>query len=150
MHGIQCGEVEFQNCSSLVDSWYITVRTGTYWYVLVHWQTETKQHTSLDHALSAFLRLRVSAERLAWSFRTVSFRMAVSSTVRPPRRGLPLPKFHSQVLISYTSSGILTTWIWQNYTDMSEPCTDMFVLVQECKTCMYMVCTCLYHVHKNM
>ncbi len=28
--------------------------------------------------------------------------MAVSSTVRPPRHGLPLPKFHSQVLTSYT------------------------------------------------
>ena len=99
MHGIQCGEVEFQNCSSLVDSWYIPVHTGTYWYVLV--QTETNQHTSLDHALSALLRLQVSAERLAWSFRTVSLRTAVSFTVRPPRRGLPLPKFHSQVLTSY-------------------------------------------------
>jgi hypothetical protein len=28
--------------------------------------------------------------------------MAVSSTVRPPRHGLPRPKFHSQVLTSYT------------------------------------------------
>jgi hypothetical protein len=35
--------------------------------------------------------------------------------------------------------------IWQIGTDVSEPCTDMFVLVQECKTC-----TCLYHVHTNM
>ena len=100
MDGIQCGEVEFQNCSSLVSSWYIPVHTGTYWYVQV--QTSTKQHTSLDHALSALRRLRVSAKRLAWSFRTVSFRMAVSSTVRPPRRGLPRPKFHSQALTSYT------------------------------------------------
>ncbi len=93
MHGIQCGEVEFQNYSSLVDSWYIPVHTGTCWYVLL--QTETKQHTSLDHALSALLRLQVLAERLAWSFRTVSLRTAVSFTVRPPRRGLPRPKFHS-------------------------------------------------------
>ena len=85
MHGIQCGEVEFKNYSSLVDSWYIQVHTGTYWYVLV--QTETNQHTSLDHALSALLRLQVSAERLAWSFRTVSLSTAVSFTVRPPRRG---------------------------------------------------------------
>ena len=100
MHGIQCDEVEFQNCSSLVSSWYILVHTGTYWYVQV--QTSTKQHTSFDHSLSALRRLRVSAERLAWSFRTVSFRMAVSFTVRPPRRGLPLPKFHSQVFTSYT------------------------------------------------
>ena len=100
MHGIQCDEVEFQNCSKLVNSWYIPVHTGTYRYVQV--QTDTKQHTSFDHALSALLRLRVSAERLAWSFRTVSFRMAVSFTVRPPRRGLPWPKFHSQVFTSYT------------------------------------------------
>ena len=97
MHGIQCDEVEFQNCSSLVNSWYILVHTGTYWYVQARVQTSTKQHTSFDHALSALRRLRVSAGRFAWSFRTVSFRMAVSFTVRPPRRGLPRPKFHSQL-----------------------------------------------------
>ncbi len=44
MHGIQCGEVEFQNCSSLVDAWYIPVHTGTYWYrrkpnSTLHWIT---------------------------------------------------------------------------------------------------------------
>ena len=32
MHGIQCNEVEFQNYSSLVNSWYILVHTGTYRY----------------------------------------------------------------------------------------------------------------------
>jgi hypothetical protein len=77
------------------------VHTSTYWYiqVCVLVQTETKQHTLLDHALSALLRLRVSAERLAWSLCTGSLRTAVSFTVRPPRRGLP---WHSQVLTSYT------------------------------------------------
>jgi hypothetical protein len=40
--------------------------------------------------------------------------------------------------------------IWQNGKDMSEPCTDMLVPVQECWTCTYHVCTCLYHVHKYM
>ncbi len=110
MHGIQCGEVEFQNCSNLVDSWYIPVHTGTYWYVLV--QTETKQHTSLDHALSALLRLRVSAERLARSFSTVSLRTAASFTVRPPRHGLPsrrgLPSALEQH-VNYSSMYVCTS-----------------------------------------
>ena len=119
MHGIQCDKVEFQNCSSLGNSWYIPVHTGTYWYVQV--QTSTKQHTSLDHALSSLRRLRVSAERLAWSFRTVSFRMAVSSTVRPPRRGLPLPKFHSQVLTSYTLLPRLTSEAAESAQPMGNP-----------------------------
>ena len=36
MHGIQCDEVEFHNCTSLVKYKYILVHTGIYWYVLVH------------------------------------------------------------------------------------------------------------------
>ena len=32
MHGIQCDEVEFQNCTSLVKYKYILVHTGIYWY----------------------------------------------------------------------------------------------------------------------
>ena len=100
MHGIQFGKVEFQICSSIVHCKYILVHTGTYWYVQV--QTSTTRHTSFDHAPSALRHRHVSVERLAWSFLTVFFSMAVSSTVRPPRRGLPRPKFHSQVLTSYT------------------------------------------------
>ena len=100
MHGIQCDEVVFQNCTSLVKYKYILVHTGIYWYVLVH--TSKTQQTSFDHAPSFLLRLRVSADRLAWVSFTLCFRMAVSSTVRPPRRGFPRPKFHSQVLTSYT------------------------------------------------
>ena len=99
MHGTQCDEVEFHNCTSLVKYKYILVHTGIYWYVLVH--TMKTQQTSFDHAPSSLLRLRVSAERLAWSSYTLCFCMAVSSTVRPPRRGFPWPKFHSQVLTSY-------------------------------------------------
>jgi hypothetical protein len=38
--------------------------------------------------------------------------------------------------------------IWQNGKDMSEPCTDIFLPVQEGWTCTYHICTCLYHVHK--
>ena len=100
MHGIQCDEVEFHNCTSLVKYKYILVHTGIYWYVLVH--TSKTQQTSFDHAPSSLLRLRVSAERLAWSFLIAFFRMEVSSTVRPPRSGFPRPKFYSQVLTSYT------------------------------------------------
>ena len=100
MHGIQCDEVEFQNCTSIVKYKCILVHTGIYWYVLAH--TSKTLKTSFDHAPSSLRRLRVSAERLAWSFLTVSFRTVVSSTVRPPRRGFPRPKFHSQVLTSYT------------------------------------------------
>ena len=102
MPGIQCDEVEFQNCTSLVKYKYIPVHTGIYRYVLVH--TSKTQQTSFDHAPSSLRRLRVSAERLAWSVFTVFFRIEVSSTVRPPRRGFPRPKFHShwQVLTSYT------------------------------------------------
>ena len=40
--------------------------------------------------------------------------------------------------------------IWQNSTDISVICTDMFMPEQECKTCTYHVCTCLYHVRTNM
>ena len=88
MHGIQCDEVEFHNCTSLVKYkyilvhtgiywyvpvrtsiyqyvpvctctyWYILVRTGIYWYVLVH--TSKTQQTSFDHAPSSLRRLRVS------------------------------------------------------------------------------------------
>ena len=102
MHGIQCDEVEFQNCSSLVNYKYILVHKGIYCYVQVH--TSTTPHTSYDHAPFSLLRLQVTAERLAWSFLTVFFGMAVSSavTVRPPRRGFPLQKFHSQVLTACT------------------------------------------------
>ena len=100
MDGIQCDEVEFQNCTLLVNYKYILVHTGTYGYVQVH--TSTTQQTSFDHAPSSLRRLPVSAERLAWSFLTVLFLIAVSSTVRPPRSGFPQPKFHSQVLTSYT------------------------------------------------
>ena len=100
MHGIQCDDVEFHNCTSLVKYKYILVHTGIYWYVLVH--TSKTQQTSFDHAPSSLLRLRVSAEHLAWSFLTVFFRTVVSSTVRPPRCGFPRPKFHSQMLTSYT------------------------------------------------
>ena len=112
MHGIQCDEVEFQNCTSLVKYKYILVHTGIYWYVLVH--TSKTQQTSFDHAPSFLLRLRVSAERLAWSSFTLCFCMAVSSTVRPPRRGFPWPKFHSQVLTSYTLHPRLPTVVKGN------------------------------------
>ena len=105
MHGIQCDEVEFQNCTSLVKYKYILVHTGIYRYVLVH--TSKTQQTSFAHAPSSLRRLRVSAERLAWPFLTVFLRMEVSSTVRPPRRGFPLPKFHSQVLTSDTLQPLL-------------------------------------------
>jgi hypothetical protein len=75
-----------------------------YWYVLVYTDACTKleQHTSFDHAPSALRRLRVSADLLAFFWRTVFFLMAVSSMVRPPRRGLPRPNFHSHWLSSYT------------------------------------------------
>ena len=36
MHGIQCDELKFQNCTSLVKYKHILVHTGIYWYVLVH------------------------------------------------------------------------------------------------------------------
>ena len=80
MHGIQRDEVEFQNCTSLVKYKYILVHTGIYRYVLVH--TSKTPQTSFDHAPSSLRRLRVSAERLAWSFFTVFYLMEISSTVR--------------------------------------------------------------------
>ena len=73
-----------------------------YWFVEVQTCTKLEQHTSFDQAPSALRLLRVSADLLAFSSRTVFFLMAVSSTVRPPRRGLPRPNFHSHWLTSYT------------------------------------------------
>jgi hypothetical protein len=104
MHAILYDEVNFQNFSSLDYSKYIMipVHTCMYRYIQVHWQTSTNPHTSFDHAPSALRRLRVSAERLAWSSLTVFFLIKVSSTFRPPRCGLPRPKFNSHVLTSYT------------------------------------------------
>ena len=119
MHGIQCDEVEFQNCTSLVKYKYILVHTGIYWYVLVH--TSKTQQTSFDHAPSSLRRLRVSAERLAWSYLTVFFRTEVSSTVRPPRRGFPRPKFHSQVLTSYTLQPRLPSEAAESAQPMGNP-----------------------------
>ncbi len=80
--------------------WYILVHTGTYLYILVH--CSKKRQTSFDHVPSSLRRLRlgVSADFLAWFFLPVCFLTAVSSAVRPPRRGLPRPKFHSHVLTS--------------------------------------------------
>ena len=119
MHGIQYDEVEFQNCTSLVKYKYILVHTGIYRYVLVH--TSKTQQTSFDHALSSLLHLPVSAERLAWSFFTVFFLIAVSFTVRPPRRGFPWPKFHSQVLTSYTLQPRLPSAAAESAQPMGNP-----------------------------
>ncbi len=71
----------------------VLVRTGTYWY---------RNTLQLNHTLSSFRRRRVSSERLACSSRLASFFRAASSTVRPPRRGLPRPNCHSHGLTSYT------------------------------------------------
>ena len=130
MHGIQCDEVEFHNCTSLVKYKYILVHTGIYWYVLVH--TTKTQQTSFDHAPSSLLRLRVSAERLAWPSFTLFFRMAVSSTVRPPRRGFPRPKFHSQVLTSYTLQPRLPSAAAESALPMENP--ELLCLLNLCGT----------------
>ena len=58
VHGTQCDEVEFHNCTSLVKYKYIPVHTGIYWYVLVH--TSKTQQTSFDHASSSLWHLQVS------------------------------------------------------------------------------------------
>ena len=58
MHGIQCDEVEFQNCTSLVKYKYMPVHTGIYRYILVH--TSKTQQTSFDHAPSSLRCLQVS------------------------------------------------------------------------------------------
>ena len=128
MHGTQCDKVEFHNCTSLVKYKYILVHTGIYWYVLVH--TTKTQQTSFDHAPSFLLRLRVSAERLAWSSFTLCFRMAVSSTVRPPRRGFPRPKFHSQVLTSYTLQPRLPSAAAESALPMENP--ELLCLLNLC------------------
>ena len=123
MHGIQCDKVEFQNCSSLISYKHILVHIGIYWYVQVH--TSTTQHNTFDLApssLRAGLRpLRVSAVRLAWSFLAVFFSMAVSSTVRPSRPDLPRPKFHSQVLTSYTLQSRLRSKAAESAQPMGNP-----------------------------
>jgi hypothetical protein len=95
MHWIQCDNSfsKLLKFSSVKVHQYILVHTGTYF---------KKLQTSLDPAQSSLQRLQVSTECLAWSFLPVFFLTAVSSTVRPTRRGLPLPKFHSHVLTSYT------------------------------------------------
>ncbi len=69
------------------------VCTGTYWY---------RNTLHLNHVLSTFRRRRVSIERLDCSSRPASFFRAVSSTVSPPRLGLPRPNRHSHWLTSYT------------------------------------------------
>ncbi len=98
--------------------WYILVHTGTYLYILVH--HSKKLQTSFDHVQSSLRRLRVSADCLAWFFLPVCFLTAVSSTVRPPRRGLPRPKFHSQ------SS---TTMYQYKYVYTVLACTGMYQYV---------------------
>ncbi len=90
---IQCGEVECRNCSSLDDSWYIPVHTGTYWYVLV--QTETKQHTSLDHARSALLRTLLARTRpydgIGTHAHVLTRQLLLSPEAGGVRRGLMAP-----------------------------------------------------------
>ncbi len=89
MHAILYDEVNFQSFSSLDYSKYIPVHTRMYRYVQV--QTSTNQHTSFDHAPSALRRLRVSAERLAWSSLTVFFLIEVSSILYDGFLGDRLP-----------------------------------------------------------
>ncbi len=76
--------------------WYILVYTGIYFYIV---EKNGKLHLIMCRPPS---RAYESADCLAWSFLPVFSLTAVSSTVRPPRRGLPRPKFHSHVLTSYT------------------------------------------------
>ena len=72
--------------------WYLKVYTGMYLYVQV--QTCTTQYTSFDHAPSALLFGAYESQQIAWllplASLTVFFLVAVSSTVRPHRRGLHL------------------------------------------------------------
>jgi hypothetical protein len=69
MHWIQCDNGYFQNYSSLVISKYILVQTSTYWHILVYTCTLLKKRqTSFNHVPSSLLRLRVSADCLAWFF----------------------------------------------------------------------------------
>ncbi len=93
---------------------YIQVCTSTYWY--------RKQHTSFDHAPSALLRLRVSAEHLAWSFFTVFFIIAVSSTVtvRPPR---PVQTYYGMISVFFFFYACTFQYI--------AVCTSMHCIVME-------------------
>jgi hypothetical protein len=58
MHGIQsCGEVEFQNYSSLVDSCH-RVHTSTYWYILVHLESVEVGYSDIFLEYSIYLTTR--------------------------------------------------------------------------------------------
>jgi hypothetical protein len=60
--------------------------------------------------------------------------MVVSSTVRPPRHGLPLPKFHSQVLTSYTLLPHLPSEAAKSAQPMGNPETLVLAeLVWDCR-----------------
>ena len=77
------------------------VYTCMYWYILVYIMTYcyTTPFT-LNQALSALRRRRVSAARCFRSLLAVSCLAAVCFTVSPPRRGFPRPNCHIHKLTS--------------------------------------------------
>ena len=81
---------------------YIMYRHSKYLYVLC-----SQPHFISNQALSALRRRRVSAPCSTSTFWVASFLSSVSSTDRPPRRGLPHANRHSHWFTSYT---LLPRW----------------------------------------
>ncbi len=88
--------------------WYVLVCTKnkTWWFLIHPGSTSRANSSSIQLHCKRYAMMIssrwVSTERLAWSSRPVFFFRAVSSTERPPRRGLPQANNQSQVLTSYT------------------------------------------------